>query len=316
MSAVEQVLPWPGAARCADCADCAHCTILCVSSNRQRVREVEQALSDQGYRIVALRGQAVGLREAMMQAQPDLALLDAALPGMAGYEVLKHFRALAPIRCVPVLMLLDRNEPVDVEGYFAFGISDLIEVPVQRSVLLSRVGRLLDAPQLQGLRQSMAQKRALRVLESDSSQCVAIRALTRLTEIRDQETGQHILRTQSYVRMLAAELRMLPKYQDAQSANSLALIEQSAPLHDIGKVGIPDQILLKPGQLTAEEREIMQTHALIGARTIALAESDAHRDDSFLKVARDIAHWRHERWDGKGYPDPACRPRRSRCRRG
>jgi putative two-component system response regulator len=138
--------------------------------------------------------------------------------------------------------------------------------------------------------------------ESRIAKKVAIRALASLAELRDPETGNHILRTQSYVRELAQAWREQPGHEHRLSERDIDLLEVSAPLHDIGKVGIPDRILLKPGPLTAQEWEVMRTHPAIGARAIEMAEQVEGHSVPFLVFAKEIALSHHERWDGSGYP--------------
>ncbi|MEX8504707.1 HD-GYP domain-containing protein [Leptothrix ochracea] len=133
-------------------------------------------------------------------------------------------------------------------------------------------------------------------------QDVSILALAHLAETRDIETGNHLRRTQGYVRLLASLLLNHPRYGLLLDAGSVELLAKSAPLHDIGKVGIPDHILLKPGKLNAEEWVIMKTHAQLGSEAIEHAERDAEGPVPFLAHAKDIAHYHHEKWDGSGYP--------------
>jgi len=144
---------------------------------------------------------------------------------------------------------------------------------------------------------------ARRMAENEQIQAVSIRALAHLAEIRDPETGNHILRTQNYVRLLATLLAKHPRFTATLVESYLEMLARSAPLHDIGKVGIPDNVLLKPGKLAPEEWAIMKTHARLGSDAIDLAEQDIERPVEFLSLAKEIAHWHHERWDGSGYPD-------------
>jgi putative two-component system response regulator len=134
-------------------------------------------------------------------------------------------------------------------------------------------------------------------------QDITINALAELAETRDPETGNHIRRTQEYVRILATRLQTHPKFSGFLSDKVVELLAKSAPLHDIGKVGIPDHILLKPGKLTDEEWIVMKTHSLIGALSIERAVRDADRSVDFLDMARQIARFHHEKWDGSGYPE-------------
>ena len=144
---------------------------------------------------------------------------------------------------------------------------------------------------------------ARRMAETDRTQLVSIRALAHLAEIRDPETGNHILRTQGYVREMGMLLRTHPRFAEKLTDHYIDLLTRSAPLHDIGKVGIPDTILQKPGKLTPAEWTVMQTHARLGYDAIELAEQDADQPVEFLRLAKEIARWHHEKWDGSGYPD-------------
>ena len=127
--------------------------------------------------------------------------------------------------------------------------------------------------------------------------------LARLAETRDPETGNHLRRTQEYVRTLALGLKDHPRFSHFLDIRTINVLAQSAPLHDIGKVGVPDHILLKPGKLTPEEWQIMRTHAKLGSDAIEEAEQDMEQPLAFLTLAKEIAHWHHEKWDGSGYPD-------------
>ena len=144
---------------------------------------------------------------------------------------------------------------------------------------------------------------ARRMQENNLTQQVTIRALAHLAELRDPETGNHILRTSAYVQQLALGLRRHPRFAATLSERTVDLLARSAPLHDIGKVGIPDSILLKPAKLTPDESAVMQTHAKLGSDAIEQAEKDVEVPLDFLTMAKEIAHWHHEKWDGSGYPD-------------
>jgi len=142
-----------------------------------------------------------------------------------------------------------------------------------------------------------------RTREVEMIQDVTILAMASLAESRDTETGNHIRRTQNYVLLLARELQSHPKLGKALDEKTIEMLYKSAPLHDIGKVGIPDAILLKPGKLTPEEFEIIKTHTTIGRDTIAAAEKLIDAPSTVLRLAREIAHYHQEKWDGSGYPE-------------
>jgi putative two-component system response regulator len=142
-----------------------------------------------------------------------------------------------------------------------------------------------------------------RAREMEFSQDVTILALASLAETRDTETGNHLRRTQKYVRVLAEHLQRHPHFSLALTRTNIEIICKSAPLHDIGKVGIPDHVLLKPGKLTAEEFDVMKTHTTLGREAMEKAEQEMGRSAPFLAFAKEIASSHHEKWDGSGYPD-------------
>jgi putative two-component system response regulator len=206
-----------------------------------------------------------------------------------------------------VVLLTALDNARDEERGFQHGAADYITKPIKPDVVLARVRNQLLATLAQNwLRDQNAALEAevtRRMEENELIQTVSIRALAHLAETRDPETGNHILRTQGYVHLLATRLRDHPRFASTIDDAYIKALALSAPLHDIGKVGIPDSILLKPGKLTAEEWVIMKTHSQMGSDAIEKAERDIDKPVEFLGLAKEIAHWHHERWDGKGYPD-------------
>ena len=259
------------------------------------------------YLVRAANSGESALRAAASQPRPDLVLLDVMMPGMDGYAVLTHLRENPATRDIPVVSLTALAEADDEERGLQLGAADYITKPIKPAVVLARVRTQLQAKQARDwLRDEnvfLEAEVARRTAENDLTQIVTVRALAHLAETRDPETGSHILRTQGYVQQLATGLRRHPRFADFLTARNIDLVTRSAPLHDIGKVGIPDAILQKPGKLTAEEWEIMKTHAKLGSDAIEQAEADAEQPVAFLVLAKEIAHWHHERWDGCGYPD-------------
>ncbi len=168
-------------------------------------------------------------------------------------------------------------------------------VPTAPATTNDELGHVAD------LTNRMIESLARQTRELEVTQEVTILSLASLAEARDNETGAHLLRTQNYVRTLAEALRDHPRFRDALDARAIELMVKSAPLHDVGKVGIPDRILLKPGKLDPDEFEIMKTHAQLGADALAVAEARLGQS-SFMRYAREIAQGHHEKWDGSGYP--------------
>ncbi len=259
------------------------------------------------YQLRAANSGASALRAAASEPKPDLVLLDVMMPGMDGYTVLKQLRTNVITADIPVVFLTALADDVDEERGLQLGAADYLTKPIKPAVVLARVRAQLEAKQARDWMKNqnvlLEAEVSRRMVENDLTQRVSIRALAHLAETRDPETGNHILRTQGYVHQLASRLRSHPRFESTLSERYIDLLVRSAPLHDIGKVGIPDHILLKPGKLTPKEWAVMRTHAQLGSNAIELAERDIETPLPFLSAAKEIAHWHHEKWDGSGYPD-------------
>jgi putative two-component system response regulator len=229
------------------------------------------------------------------------------MPQMGGYEVFERLRADPATRDIPVIFLTALDTPEAELHGLAAGAADYLTKPIRPNLVLARVRTQLDVKRardwLKDQNAYLEAEIARRMTENELTQTVAIRALAHLAEARDQETGNHIRRTQAFVAQLAERLRTHPRFVATLDQGYINLLTRSAPLHDIGKVGVPDAVLRKPGPLSPNERCIMQTHARIGADAIALAQQDLEHPLAFLTLAQEIARWHHERWDGSGYPD-------------
>ena len=280
--------------------------ILIVDDAAENLHVLYELLRPQ-YRVLAANSGEAGLRIANNEPTPDLILLDVMMPGMDGYTVLAQLREAPATRDIPVIFLTALADAGDEEHGLQLGAADYITKPISPLVVLARVRTQLEAKQARdGLRNQNAlleAEVARRMAENDLTQRVSIRALAHLAETRDTETGNHIMRTQGYVHRLAIGLRHHPRFAATLTDRYIDLLSRSAPLHDIGKVGIPDYVLLKPGKLTPDEWAIMQTHAALGSDAIEQAEVDIEMPLAFLAAAKEIAHWHHEKWDGSGYPD-------------
>jgi putative two-component system response regulator len=280
--------------------------VLIVDDNPENLTVIGELLQPE-HAVRAANSGLRALRLARMTPQPDLILLDVMMPEMDGYAVLQQLRAQPETAHIPVIFLTALNGSDDEERGLVKGAMDYITKPIRPPILLARVRAQLELKQardqMQGRNQWLEAEVTRRMAENQRIQDVTIHALARLAEIRDNETGNHILRTQEYVRTLARRLQGNPRFAGRIDDRLIALLAKSAPLHDIGKVGIPDRVLLKPGRLDADEWSIMKTHAQLGAEALEQAERDVAHPVEFLQIAKQIARSHHERWDGHGYPD-------------
>lgn len=292
-------------------------TVLIVDDTPQNITVLGELLQPH-YTVRAANSGERALRAAHSEPRPDIILMDVMMPEMDGYEVLKRLHAEASTRNIPVIFITAMDNAENEERGLEQGAVDYITKPIKPAIVLARVRTHLElklardrlANQNEWLEREVAQ----RMSENRLIQDLSMRALACLAEARDTDTGHHILRTQIYVDILARHLVHHERFRDALAHGRLDMVVKAAPLHDLGKVGIPDAILLKPGRLSPAEFETMKTHAAIGADAIAKAmqEALAAADDtmaaraseafSFLKVAQEIAATHHEKWDGSGYP--------------
>jgi len=281
-------------------------TILIVDDSPQNLDVLSELLQPY-YQVRAANSGQKALRVAATTPRPDLVLLDVMMPGMDGYEVFDRLRSDPATGDIPVIFVTAMDGKDDELRGLESGAVDYITKPVVPAIVLARVRTQLELKKARDCLENhnawLEAEVARRMRENDLIQSVSIRALAHLAETRDPETGNHILRTQGYVRELASLLREHPRFCQVLNERYIDLLALSAPLHDIGKVGIPDAILQKPGGLTAEEWKIMKTHAEIGAKAIEQAEQDVEQRVAFLALAKEIAHCHHEKWDGSGYPD-------------
>ncbi|HAG75889.1 MAG TPA: two-component system response regulator [Thauera sp.] len=292
-------------------------TVLIVDDTAQNLAVLGELLQPH-YRVRVANSGERALRAAAMAPLPDLILLDVMMPGMDGHEVLRRLRADGATQGIPVIFITAMDSAANEEHGLALGAVDYITKPFNPAVVLARVRTQIELKRardwLANQNEWLEREVERRMRENALVQDLSVRALASLAEARDNETGNHILRTQAYVEMLALWLADRDGYREALGGGRLAMIVKAAPLHDIGKVGIPDAILLKPGRLSAEEFEIMKTHPTIGAQAIERAMVQARAGNGsvaaeevtgafdFLNVACEISLYHHERWDGSGYP--------------
>ena len=281
-------------------------TILVVDDTPDNLTLITNLLKDRYRTKIATNGEKA-LKVAVTGTPPDLVLLDIMMPVMDGYEACRRLKADRKTSGIPVIFLTAKAEEADETLGFEAGAVDYITKPISPPILLARVETHL---QLKAVRDFLVDKAVFleeevfkRTREVQMIQDVTIVAMASLAETRDNETGNHIRRTQNYVRVLAKQMQTHPRFRDVLTDETIELLYKSAPLHDIGKVGIPDRILLKPGKLTPEEFEIMKTHTTLGRDAILAAEARLDVSNSFLSLAREIAYSHQEKWDGSGYPE-------------
>ncbi len=243
---------------------------------------------------------------AQSQTPPDLILLSSSLPDGDGFALCRTLKTDTKTRQIPVILLTLDVGAVDDHALFVAGAADYIAKPLSPPTLRARVKTHLA---LKGAADFLADRSAFlqneiaaRTREVNAVQDVTILAMALLAETRDADTGNHIRRTQLYVRALGWKLSNHPRFKNYLTVANIALLFKAAPLHDIGKVAIPDRVLQKPGKLTAEEFEIMKTHTTLGRDAIAQAEQELGVEVPFLSMAMEIAHCHQEKWDGSGYP--------------
>jgi len=256
--------------------------LLVVDDDEITLEMVSAMLQRRGYLVDTATGGKEAL-EILAGRCHRIVISDWEMPELSGLQLCESIRAGSFGGYVYTILVTGRNKTGDSVTGLNAGADDFISKPVDPDQLAARV------------------RIAERIL-SFQTQDVTIFALAKLAESRDPETGAHLERVRSYSRVLADHLVSLPGLQKELGPGYANLMFQTSPLHDIGKVGIPDHVLLKPGRLSDEEFEIMKAHAELGARTLDAALKE-HPEASFLQMARDIALTHHERWDGTGYPN-------------
>lgn len=259
------------------------------------------------YRVQVANSGERALKLVQTGPQPDLILLDIMMPGLSGYDVCEALKADASTRDIPIIFLTAMSATQDEKKGLDMGAVDFITKPVNPPIVLSRVATQLKVKAASDfLRDQNAYLEAevkRRTEELAAIQDVTILAMASLAETRDNDTGNHIRRTQHYMKTLANHLKDHPRFRHFLTDKTIDSLFKSAPLHDIGKVGIPDRILLKPGKFTPEEFEIMKSHCRLGRDAIQHAEDQLGLKVEFLQLAKEIAYSHQEKWDGSGYPE-------------
>jgi putative two-component system response regulator len=271
--------------------------ILLVDDNSENLQVLRQAVEGLGCNILVAKNGMSALA-IVEKAHPDLIVLDIMMPEMDGYEVCRRLKQDEATKHIPIIFSTGLADAEDEAKGLALGAVDYITKPINPDLVRVRVRNHLELKRHQD---HLEETVRMRTREIQLTQAVLIESLATLAEYRDPETGGHIQRTQNYVKALAMHLKDHPRFRDELDDGTIELIYLSAPLHDIGKVGVRDDVLLKPGRLTEEEFDLMKRHTIYGAEALRITERKLGKS-TFLRHARELAHSHQEKWDGSGYP--------------
>jgi putative two-component system response regulator len=278
--------------------------ILVVDDTPANLTLLAKMLGERGYRVRPVPSGGLAIKAAASDP-PDLMLLDISMPEMDGFELCRRLKEDPRLREVPVIFISALTETEGKVKAFQRGGVDYITKPFQIEEVEARVETHLKLrraqAELERYARYLEQLVEEKVKEISESQLATIFAMVKLAESRDDETGTHIWRVREYCLSLANALRGEPAFRQTITDPFVRDLYNAAPLHDIGKVGIPDSILLKPDRHTPDESEIMKTHTLLGAETLEGVRNNYPRN-SFIAMGVQVAHSHHERWDGSGYP--------------
>ncbi len=263
-------------------------TIMVVDDFPPSLNLLRDMLRTQGYRVLAFPKGRLALNAAAKNP-PDLILLDINMPDMNGFEVCNRLKANDALKDIPVIFTSAMTKTEDKVLAFSTGAVDYISKPLHFDEVHARIKTHLRLRKFQT------------TVNRHDSQSAIFDILSMILEYRDGDTGRHIERMQYFCKVLAEQLRRNPRYASVVEDTFIENIYHASPLHDIGKIGIPDTILLKPGKLTTEEFDIMKDHAVIGAKILQTVHKK-YPSNAFLDMGIAIAESHHERWDGSGYP--------------
>ncbi len=279
--------------------------ILIVDDSEMNLKILDVILVSEGYNVKSISKP----KEVVPYCEehiPDLILSDIQMPEMSGFEVCKALKANEKTKNIPVIFISALSDPEDVVNGFTYGAVDYITKPFKAREVKARVSTHLNLHDLQEKLEKQNRILEIRVAEQvkqiSDMQMATIFSLAKLAQSRDDDTGKHLERVQEYCFILSVQLAKDSKYKDSVTPKFIENIVNASPLHDIGKVGISDLILLKPGPLTDEEYAIMKTHTKIGAETLESVDRK-FGNNTFIEMGKVIARSHHEKWDGTGYPD-------------
>ena len=286
--------------------------ILIVDDNEMNRDLLLRRLGRNGYDLATAEDGNQAMAK-MKEKNFDLVLLDIMMPEVNGYQVLEFMKKDDQLRHVPVIMISALDEIESVVRCIELGADDYITKPFNPVLLNARISSCLEKKDVRDKEEQhrhtieqynlhLEQQVREKVKEISSTQLAAIFAMSKLAESRDNDTGEHLERMREYCKVISSYLSGLPKYTNIIDEKYIDDIYAASPLHDIGKVGIPDHVLLKPGKLDAEEWTIMKSHTTIGVQTLMEVDKQ-HPGNDFISMGINIAGGHHEKWDGSGYPN-------------
>ncbi len=237
------------------------------------------------YRIRVATNGRIALKAASVSPLPDLILMDVMMPEMDGYEACRRLKANLLTQNIPVIFVTAKNQEEDEEASFEAGGIDFVTKPINPRTVKHRVRAQLA---LHNQRKELARQVREKTAEINLTRMEIIRRLAVAGELKDNDTGKHVDRVSRYARLIAEKMGANEEFLD--------MLQTVAPMHDVGKIGIPDKIINKPGFLDADERAYIETHPDIGAKIMG------NMDNPLINMARDVALTHHEKWNGKGYP--------------
>jgi len=280
-------------------------TVMIIDDTPANLKLLQDILLAEQYRVMVFPSGRLALKAALKNP-PDVVLMDIMMPEMDGYETCQQFKKQISLKDIPIIFISALSNPQDKVKAFVHGGVDYITKPFQAEEVIARVRTHVK---LRGMQKSLQRENydleelvIAKVREVTVAQLAVVSALAKLTESRDNETGKHSERVQSFCKILAEELFRNSPYMVCIDQEFIENIYSVAPLHDIGKVGIPDTVLLKPGKYTPDEFEIMKSHVLIGSNTL-IDVRKKYPENSYLNMAIEITRYHHEKWNGTGYPE-------------
>lgn len=279
--------------------------VLIIDNAADNIASISESLKDKYGVRVATNGKVA--LEVAGKTIPDIILMNVSIPILNGYETCRRLKKDQRLQDIPILFLTSGIDKENEKRGFALGAADYITMPPSPPILLARIRTHLALKEARNtlLRQNhlLEEKVQQRTRDLSTVKKASIMALAALAEIRDSETGRHLQRSKLYIKKLAEYMGKTEKFRHSLTPEKVKSIVLSSPLHDIGKIGMPDHILLKPGPLSKQEYEMMKKHTILGRDAIMRAEKLIGGAETFLSCAREIIYSHHEKWNGTGYPE-------------